>query len=118
MIELIVAYLADRGMVLNDYPEALQQVFTFIATDEFASTIAFNDYYAVSQCKGGSEPVKIWDPVNCENNVAKLYTAQNRDLIVDAAMDAGDAIDSALRTPTKGETLRYWRKVFGPTFDV
>jgi hypothetical protein len=56
--------------------------------------------------------------VNCENNVAKLYTTQNRDLIVDAALDAGDAIDAALRTPTKGETLRYWRKVFGPTFDV
>ncbi len=118
MIELIVAYLADRGMALNDYPEALQQIFTFIATDEFTSTIAFSDNYAVSQCKGSSEPVKIWDPVNCENNVAKLYTVQNRDLIVEAALDAGDAIDAALRAPTKGETLRYWRKVFGPTFDV
>ena len=118
MIELIVAYLADRGMALDDYPEALQQVFTFIATDEFVSTIAFNDYYAVSKCKSGSEPVKIWDPVNCENNIAKLYTVQNRDLIVEAALDAGDAIDAALRAPTKGETLRFWRKVFGPTFDV
>ena len=38
--------------------------------------------------------------------------------IVDAALDAGDAIDAALRAITKGETIRYWQKVLGPTFDA
>ena len=35
-----------------------------------------------------------------------------------AALDAGDAIDSALRAITKGETVRYCQKIFGPTFNV
>jgi len=34
------------------------------------------------------------------------------------ALDAGDAIDAALKATTKEDTVRYWRKVFGPSFSV
>lgn len=118
MVELILAHLADRNVALNDYPEALQSFFTFVATDQLRSIISFTDYYPTGTCTQTADPVRIWDPVNCKNNVAKLYTATNQALIVDAALDAGDAIDSALRAPSKGETIRYWQKVFGPSFDV
>lgn len=118
MIEMIMAHLADRGVALNDYPEALQSFFTFLATDQLRSVISFTDYYPAGTCTATSDPVRIWDPVNCENNVAKLYTETNRNLIVEAAIDAGDAIDAALRAISKGETIRYWQKVFGPSFDV
>lgn len=118
MIELILAHLADRGTRLNDYPEALQAFFTFLASDGLRSVIAFSDYYPPGRCAPTGEPVRIWDPVNCENNVAKLYASDNQRRIVDAALDAGDAIDSALRAVTKGDTIRYWQKVLGPTFDV
>lgn len=118
MIELILAHLADRGVKMNDYPEALQSFFTFIATDQLQSVISFTDYYPAGTCTPTSDPLRIWDPVNCENNVAKLYNANNRELLVEAAIDAGDAIDSALRAVSKGETVRYWQKVFGPSFDV
>lgn len=118
MAELILAHLADRGVALNDYPEALQSFFTFLATDQLQSVIAFTDYYPAGSCTPTSQPVRIWDPVNCENNVASLYNATNRALIVDAAIDAGDAIDGALRAISKGETIRYWQKVFGPSFDA
>lgn len=117
MIELIVAYLADRGMRLDDYPAALAKFFAFIATDDFETTIAFADYYDPATCKSISDPIRVWDPVNCENNVARLYKADNKSKLVDAALDAGDAIDSALRAISKGETVRYWQKVFGPTFN-
>ena len=50
--------------------------------------------------------------------MAKLYTADNKSKIISAALDAGDAVDSALRAITKGETVRYWQKVFGPTFNL
>jgi len=116
MVELLIAYLADRGLELTDYPEALAAIFAFIATDQFASIISFSDNNPASACSVSNDPICIWDPVNCENNVAKLYTKDQRERIVDAALDAGDAIDSALRAPTKGETLVYWRKVFGPSF--
>jgi hypothetical protein len=62
--------------------------------------------------------VRIWDPVNCENNVAKLYTASNKAKIVQAALDAGDAVDSARRAITKGEAVRFWQKVFGSSFSA
>ena len=119
MAELVVAHLADGGTKLDDYPSALARFFAFIATDEFRKAIAFGDYYdPAKMCKSTSEPIRIWDPVNGENNVAKLYTRSQAESIVEAALDAGDAIASALRAPTKGETLRYWRRVFGPSFSV
>ena len=80
--------------------------------------IIFTDYYPASKVRSFSEPVQIIDPVNAENNVSRLYTAAQADAIVDAALDAGDAIDSALAAPTKQETVQYWRRVFGSSFQV
>ncbi|MCA8318603.1 CBASS oligonucleotide cyclase [Burkholderia cepacia] len=118
MIEMIVCKLADRGLVLSDYVEALAGFFNYIVTDEFRTTISFDDYYNPTNCAATSDPIRIWDPVNCENNVAKLYTEQNRQKLLDAAMDAADAIDSALYANTKGDTVRYWQKIFGPNFSA
>ena len=118
MIELYVAHLADNGLPLGDYPEALAQIFAHIAKDGFKTPVAFSDYYDPALCKLGTGPMHIWDPVNHQNNVASRYDDARRDAIVDAALDAGDAIDSALHTHSKGEALRYWRKVFGPAFDA
>ena len=65
-----------------------------------------------------SDPVQIIDPVNAKNNVSHLYTDADADAIVDAALEAGDAIDAALAAPTKQETVAYWQKVFGSSFQV
>ena len=97
-------------------PEALASFFNHIVVDQFKTTIAFSDFYDPRTCKATTDQIRIWDPVNCENNVAKLYTVQNKAKVVAAALDAGDAIDSALRAVTKGDTVRYWQKLFGPTF--
>lgn len=118
MVELVLAHLADGGADLSDYPEALQHFFTYVAKSNFRQLIVFGDYYPVSSVGTITEPVKIIDPVNAVNNVSRLYTAQQADAIVDAALDAGDAIDAALAAPTKGETVRYWQRVFGPSFQV
>ncbi|PPU07887.1 CBASS oligonucleotide cyclase [Xanthomonas arboricola] len=116
MIEMILAKLCDEGRDFSDYPEALQHFFTYIARTNFREQIAFGDYYAVSSIGSFKDPVRIIDPVNADNNVARLYTVANADAIVDAALDAGDAIDAALAAPTKQETVRYWQKVFGSAF--
>lgn len=118
MVELIVAHLADQGLTLSDYPEALAKILAFIASDDFRTTIAFQDFYDPTNCKKTGDPIRIWDPVNCENNVAKLYDKSQKNTIINAALDAGDAIDSALRAPTKTETIRFWRTVFGPGFEA
>ena len=80
--------------------------------------IVFTDYYGASAVGRFREPVQIIDPVNVENNVAKLYSDVQADAIVDAALEAGDAIDAALAAPTKGETVPYWRKVLGSSFQA
>lgn len=116
MVELLVAHLADKGLNLSDYPEALAKIFAYMVTDDFRTVIAFADYYNPSMCEVTTDPIRIWDPVNCENNVAKRYTQQNKTKIFDAAMEASDAVDSALRAVTKSDTVRYWQKVFGSTF--
>jgi tRNA nucleotidyltransferase (CCA-adding enzyme) len=117
MIELTVAHLADMGYLLSDYPESLARIFAHIARDGFDSHIAFADYYDPAQCKP-QHVMHIWDPVNHENNVANRYTEQQRAAIVNAALEAGDAIDAAMFATTKGETIRHWQKVFGPAFDA
>ena len=118
MCELVLARLADQGLDFSDYPEALQHFFTYVAQTSLREQIAFDDYYDLSAVGPFSEPVQIIDPVNEENNAACLYTEAQADAIADAALDAGDAIDSALMAPTKQETVYYWQKVFGPAFQV
>lgn len=118
MVELILAKLCDDGLDFSDYPEALQHFFTYVATTGLRNRIAFSDYYPLSSIEAFSEPMRIIDPVNALNNASRLYTTANMDEILDAALDAGDAIDAALAAPTKQLTIGYWQKVFGSTFQA
>jgi hypothetical protein len=116
MIELILAHLSDTGHTFNDYPEALQNFFTYIAKTGLSEKIIFTDCYKASAVGTFTEPIQIIDPVNADNNVSHLYTKAQKEMIVEAALDAGDAIDAALSAPTKTETVYYWQKVFGSSF--
>lgn len=118
MIEMILAKLSDDGEDFSDYPEALQNFFTYVAKTDMRELVAFDDYYPKPDVKQVITPVKIIDPVNTENNVSKLYTSSQADMIVEAALDAGDAIDAALAATNKQETVRYWQKVFGSSFQT
>lgn len=116
MIEMILAKLCDDCVDFSDYPEAMQSFFTYVAKSSLRERILFEDYYKASSVDVFKDPVQIIDPINASNNVAKLYTSENADAIVNAALDAGDAIDAALTAPNKELTLHYWQKVFGPSF--
>ena len=118
MIEMILSRLGDEGLEFADYPEALQHFFTYIGRSDLREKIVFTDYYRAGAVGQFHDPVQIIDPVNVDNNVASLYSEAQADAIVGAALDAGDAIDAALAAPTKGETVRYWRKVFGTSFQA
>jgi predicted nucleotidyltransferase len=116
MIEMILAKLCDDGVDFSDYPEALQSFFTYIGRSNLRERIVFADHYPASDAVKVKDPVQIFDPINCTNNVARLYTEAQADAIVEAALDAGDAIDAALAAPTKQLTVYYWQKVFGNAF--
>ena len=116
MIELILARLADQGANLSNYPDALQQFFTYIGRTRLTERIVFPDYYEPGKAAASGDRVQLFDPVNPLNNVGCLYTTANADAIFEASMDAGDAIAAARFATTKAETVRHWQKVFGPTF--
>lgn len=116
MVELVLAYLADQGVDFADYPEAMQAFFTFISKTGLRQRIVFEDNYSRRSVGVFSDVVQIIDPVNPKNNVGRLYTEKQADAIVEEALDAGDSIDAALRAPTKRETIYYWQRVFGPSF--
>ena len=118
MVELIMAKLLDQGKDFSDYPEALQHFFTYLATSNLEELIFFTDYYAASEVKNFTDPVRIIDPVNAKNNAATLYTKAQANEIVGLAIDAGDAIDAALAASTKEKTVYYWQKIFGPSFQI
>ncbi len=118
MVELIVAHLADKGhLPLGNYPEALRAFFDYLQMSNLDDVISFNDFGHGSVNKQ-NKPINIFDPVNAQNNVAESYTQKNKDLILDAAMNAADAIDYASCATTKAEALRQWRKVFGTSFSA
>lgn len=118
MVEMVFAKLCDERLDFSNYVEALQRFFTYIARSDFRERIVFGDFYDPSTVGAFRERVQIIDPVNAENNVSRLYTTAEADAIVDGALDAGDAIDAARAAPTKHETVRYWQKVFGPSFNA
>jgi tRNA nucleotidyltransferase (CCA-adding enzyme) len=118
MIELILAHLCDQGLDFSDYPEALQHFFTYVARTNLRKQLMFSDYYKLASGPKFSDPVQLIDPVNPQNNVSHLYSDADAAAIVNAALEAGDAIDAALSAPTKQETVAYWQKVFGSSFQA
>lgn len=117
MIELLWAHLADKGSVLADYPEALEQFFTYIVKSELRERVSFTDYYPSSKLAGPtSDAIEVFDPVNPENNVATNYTLEGRARIVAAAGRALDALGEARYATTKGDAVECWQDVLGPSF--
>lgn len=117
MVELIVASLSDRGIPMGNYVDALEAFFAEIVKTELRSRIAFDDYYPASSLpEAGRDPIEVVDPVNPENNAARLYTDADRDRIVVAAEDALDAISYARYATTKSEAVNSWQVVFGTRF--
>ena len=62
--------------------------------------------------------IEIFDPVNPENNVASMYTENDRLKIVEAAHNALDAIHEAKHSNTKTRAVERWQAVLGPSFNI
>jgi hypothetical protein len=119
MIEMIFAKMVDDGTDLSFYPNSLMAFFDYLATTSLSELIYFCDYHAKADiCIDTTKPVRIVDPVNCGNNVARLYSTQQAKLIAAAALEAGDAIEWATQASGKGETVEAWQSIFGPSFTV
>jgi tRNA nucleotidyltransferase (CCA-adding enzyme) len=116
LLELVVAQLVSTGMSLSDYPTAIEAVFAWMVQTELSQLVAFEDYYDLTAIPPSSDPIRVIDPVNPNNNVCKSYTAADRNQLLEAANDALDAVTAARYGTTKSYSVECWQRVFGPTF--
>ncbi|MEU3169131.1 CBASS oligonucleotide cyclase [Streptosporangium sp. NPDC006930] len=117
ILELLWIHQANSGLILNDYPVALEQFFAFIVNGGLNDQIAFTDFHPSSDLpERGNAPIQILDPVNFDNNVAEHYGLIERDRLVAAAQKAFDAISTAYYEPTKGQAVELWQDVLGTSF--
>lgn len=121
LVELIVAHLWDHGwngepLAIKDYPRAFAQFLGYIVASQLQQPIVFTDFYRTSDVPSSADPVRVWDPVNPDNNVTRLYTETDRRRLVERATAALDQVSWAGTTTTKGAALDAWRSLFGPTF--
>lgn len=122
MLELVVAQLWATGwrgqsLAVNDYPRAFEQVLAYVANTELQHAIVFDDFYDSAEVPVVYDPIKIWDPVNPANNVARSYTEADRKRLVDRAGQALEDVSYAALAPTKTIANEAWRNVFGPSFE-
>jgi hypothetical protein len=117
MLELLVAYIADEGLDLSDYPTALEAIFSYIVKTDLEDRISFSDYYSRDKLPQSKiNPIEIFDPVNPENNIANKYTQRDCERLVTASEEATDAISEAITANTKTRAIECWQIVFGPSF--
>jgi tRNA nucleotidyltransferase (CCA-adding enzyme) len=121
LIELVVAHLWASGwngipLQVNDYPEAFEQVLSYITHTGLSEPITFADFYDPSEVAASSDAIQVWDPVNPDNNITAGYTDMHRKRLVDLAGEALDSITWAATTPAKGTANDAWRTLFGPAF--
>ena len=119
MIELLVAHHADQGLDLSNYPNALEKIFAYIVKTGLEERIIFDDYYSLSQVPSENlGAIEIFDPVNPKNNITEKYSVSDRERLVKAADEVGDAIAEAHHATTKSQAVDCWQMVFGPSFRV
>ena len=117
LLELLVAHLADEGVDLKDYSQALEGFFSHVVKTGLEERVAFADYYPASRLpRPTGAAIEVFDPVNPENNVTDKYTWADREALVNAAEEAADATREALYSTTKGRAVELWQVVLGPSF--
>jgi tRNA nucleotidyltransferase (CCA-adding enzyme) len=121
LAELVVAHLWDVGwngevLAVKNYPRAFEQFLGYIVVTCLQTPIIFTDYYAAASVADSSDPIRVWDPVNPDNNVARTYTESDRIRLVDRASAALDQVAWAATAPSASAAGDAWRSLFGPTF--
>ena len=116
MIELIVSHLQDAEGALPSLENGLLRFFLYVAQSELHDPIVFPENGKITSLP--KDPVVILDPVNADNNVTRRLTDLDREEIVGKAKEAWEILTAARNNNFKGETLEYWKEVFGRSFVI
>lgn len=111
-IELLMAYLLDRDGTVGALDERFRKFLLYIAQMDLKEIISFPEN---SQPLGSfTDPVVIVDPVNSENNVGARIEEEERQTIVQTALQCWETLHLA----SVEDDLGLWKEVFGPRFRV
>lgn len=116
LIELIVSHLQDNHGNPASLEEGLLRFFLYLAQTEMREKLYFTDYETPSSLP--NDRVVILDPVNHENNVARRLTDADCNEIISKATEAWELLTAASNNKYNGETLEYWKAVFGRSFII
>ncbi len=111
-IELLVAFLLDRDGADGSLEQRFTQLLCYVAQSGLKETVSFPEN---SKPLGSfSDPVKIVDPVNSQNNVAARITDAERVKIVDQTTESWETAHYA----SEQDNVEIWKELFGPRFKV
>lgn len=116
MIELIVSHLQDAEGAPTSLEDGLLRFFLYVAQSGLHNPIIFAENGKVTSLP--KDRVVILDPVNLDNNVARRLTDPDCQEIVAKATEAWELLTAARNNNYKGETLEYWKEVFGRSFVI
>ncbi len=116
LIELIVSHLQDKHGAPRTMEDGLLRFFLYVAQTELRQPIYFPESGAVTALP--ADRVVVLDPVNVANNVASRLTEPDCQEIVAKAIEAWELLTGARNNGYKGETLEYWKSVFGRSFAI
>jgi tRNA nucleotidyltransferase (CCA-adding enzyme) len=115
-IELILAHLQNTIGVAPNLEEGISRFFLFVAQKQLKTKISFNENGTITSFP--NDPVVILDPVNNQNNVTRRITDAERVEIVKKALEAWETISTASHNGYKGETVEFWKNIFGRGFII
>jgi len=118
LIELVWCHLVDTQNLPDARIDAFAKFLSYLIQTKLEERIVFTDYYKPSDVKNDVQsPVKIYDPVNPENNVGINVTEQERVKTIEESQAAFDALSMANSAYTKGKAVENWQKILGSSFN-
>lgn len=114
-IELIVAYLDINKGIETNIEEGIIRFFQFISTPNFPE-ITFST--AINNVPDYDTAIFVADDTNNENNTAKKVDKEIWEEIIDAADEAFDTLNIAQSKNFEGDTIKEWKDIFGPSFNI
>lgn len=115
-IELIICHLQDTQGPATSLEDGLLRFFLYVAQSELQEPIYFEENGTPKSLP--NDRVVILDPVNTENNVGRKLTDADCAGIISKATEAWEYLTAASNNNYQGETLEYWKQVFGRSFVI
>lgn len=115
-IELILGHIQDTQGPSEGLQQGLNRFFLFVVRGGLRRPITFPENGAVPTLP--QDPAVILDPVNFENNVLRRVTDAELDGIEECCNASWEWLNRATHNDYKGETIAFWRRMFGPSFRV